>query len=105
MPSATVNTKFFHIRQNNSGGYHITNDDVATNLIVEALNAKDAEAKINEITAPHSSYCSCCGERWCAWIDDEDGTEKPTIYGEEIDESDGPTIIHYFDGHKEKINY
>lgn len=105
MPKATTNTKFFHIRQNNSGGYFIENDYVATNLIIEALDAKDAENRMDSITADYSQFCSCCGARWSAWLDDEDGTEEPTVYGEKIGKNCGSTIIHYFDGRKEKVNY
>lgn len=105
MTDITVQTKFFHFRQNNSGGYFIENDDVAQNLIVEAVNAKDAELKMLDITASHSKYCSCCGKRWSSWIDDEDGTNEPTVFGEKLDESCGSTIIYFFDGKREKINY
>ncbi|MGG1662479.1 DUF7296 family protein [Brevibacillus sp. NRS-1366] len=80
-----INTAFFHIRQNNSGGYFIENDDVAINLIIEAVNAKEAERKMYEITADYSQYCSCYGERWSCWIDDDDGTDEPTVYGEQLD--------------------
>ncbi|MMZ62859.1 hypothetical protein D1872_250850 [compost metagenome] len=101
----TINTKFFHFRQNNSGGYFITNDDVAPNLIVEAMNAKEAEQKMNDITSDYLQFCPCCGERWSSWIDDDDGTEEPTVWGKSLDECKDATIIHYIDGRKEKVNY
>ncbi|MNB81421.1 hypothetical protein D3C75_282030 [compost metagenome] len=101
----TIQTNYFHFRQNNSGGYFIVNDDVAINLIVEAMNANDAEQRMYDITADYSQYCSCCGERWSSWIDDEDGTTEPTIYGRKLDERSESIIIHHIDGRKEKVNY
>jgi hypothetical protein len=105
MPNVNVITRFFHIRQNNSGGYFIENDYVAQNLIIEAMNAKDAERRMGEITAFYSEFCPCCGARWSFWMDDEDGTDEPTVYGEKIDDICGSTIVHYFDGRTERINY
>lgn len=101
----TVETKFFHFRQRNSGGYWIINEDVATNLIIEAINAEDAERKMNEITESYSDYCPCCGVRWPSWANDKDGTKRPTVWGEGIENTEDSIIIYYFDGRKEKVNY
>lgn len=97
---------FFTFRQNNSGGYFIVNDNVAVNLIIEAVNAEDAVDKMSEITENYSEYCDCCGERWSSWwVNDEDGTDKPMIWGEEVNKESGSVVIYYVDGRKEKVNY
>jgi len=104
----TVNTKFFHVRQNNSGGYFINNDEVAAHLIIEARNAAEAESRMHEITAPFSEYCPCCGERWYLSEDDDDGTDMPTIYGKPAEEYEdwfaSSAVIHYYDGSKRKFH-
>ena len=78
---------FYTYRQNNSGGvWH----DCAKYVIIEADNSDEAD-RIAENHKDSPIYfdgcslghdCSCCGDRWHrSW---ENGTEKPTIYGEEI---------------------
>lgn len=110
----TITTKFFYFSQNNSGGYFIQNDTVRAHLIIEAQNAKEAADKGEEIAENYSEYCSCCGQRWSFdWVDDEDGTETPTINGKpakEYIESDKhpvsfgkSAVIYYCDGTKEFI--
>lgn len=107
----TINTKFFTFSQNNSGGYFIINDDVASYLIIEAQNAQEAIDKMEDITLNYSEYCPCCGERWSTWIDDDDGTEEPMIYDCKVKEKSpnrifsSSTIIYYYDGTKEKLWY
>jgi hypothetical protein len=103
-----IDTNFFRFSQNNSGGYFIENEDVAIHLIIEALSAREAKSKMEDITASYSQYCSCCGERWSSWIDDDDGTEEPQIYGEPITTyrpsyRDETCVIYYSDGRKENI--
>jgi hypothetical protein len=108
----TINTKFYTFNQNNSGGYFIENDVVAHYLIVEASNAKEAVEKMQDITTNYSEYCSCCGERWSSWLDDEDGTEEPMVFDTKIKEQEpenkwfgNSTIIYYYDGTIEKLWY
>lgn len=106
-----INTKFFTFSQNNSGGYFIINDDVASYLIIEAQNAQEAIDKMLDITRDYSEYCSCCGERWCDWMDDSDGTAEPMVYGKNVKKESpdrlfsSSTIIYYYDGTKEKLWY
>lgn len=107
----TINTKFFTFSQNNSGGYFIINDDVASYLIIEAQTADEAVNKMNDITADYSEYCSCCGKRWSDWMYDDDGTDEPMVYDTKVKEKSpgrifgGSTIIYYYDGTKEKLWY
>jgi hypothetical protein len=105
----TVNTKFYTFRQNNSGGYDIINDDVAKYLIIEATSATEAINSMYQVTKNYSEYCSCCGERWSSYLDDEDGTDDPMVYDRKVKEIEpeygGSVIIYYFDGSKEKLWY
>lgn len=104
-----IQTKFFTFRQNNSGGYNIINDYVAKYLIIEATNAQEAINKMYDITQDYSEYCSCCGERWSNWVNDEDGTDVPMVYDEEATKQEpeygGSVIIYYYDGIKKKFWY
>lgn len=87
-------TKFFTFNQNNSGGsFDIDlNFGISQYVIIEAENASQA----NEIALGIGLYfygcssgndCPCCGDRWYE-VDDSDGTEFPSIYGEIVVVSD-----------------
>jgi hypothetical protein len=79
--------KWYTYRQNNSGGHFYGYRYV----IVQAESAEKADL----IAQCHDVYfdgcekgidCSCCGDRWYhQW---EEGTDKPSIYGDEIDPND-----------------
>ena len=105
-------SKFYTICQNNSGGYNIQNDDVDQFVCVEADNVEMAKSKFKEILVPYREYCPCCGERWDDdFLDEEDGFDTPTIYGEKHTEfkdkfwcNDGSIIIYYLNGKIEKYN-
>ena len=75
-----IETKFYLFDQNNSGGRYLDNeeDGIAKNICIEAINVDDAISRMREITYNYSDYCTCCGERWSSWIDEEDGTDEPT---------------------------
>lgn len=107
MEKREVETKFFTVSQNNSGGYFIENEDVGHYVIIEAENAKQAEEKLAEITEEYLEYCECCGERWFTWWDDEDGKGEPMIYTETVaeyrDMCGGNAIVYYYDGTKRKF--
>lgn len=78
---------FYTYRQNNSGGSFKITKKIKHFVIIEADSAKEANEK-----AEHTSIyfdgvekeldCPCCGDRWHKVIE-EDGTEKPEIYGED----------------------
>lgn len=102
--------KFYTVRQNNSGGYFINNDDVGEYVVVQANSPKQAENIVEKIIYDHSEYCECCGERWWVNFDNEDGEDFiSNSYGEEIDtktsfyEKDGKAVIYFLDGRKEYI--
>lgn len=107
MEKYEIETKFFTVSQNNSGGYFIDNEDVGHYVIIEAQNVKEAERKISEITEDYSEYCECCGERWFAWWDDKDGKDEPMIYSTPVAEYrdmwGGSAIVYYYDGTKRKF--
>ena len=100
---------FYTDFQNNSGGSFYINDDVRAIVIVEALNAKEAEWKFKQITEDYMSYCECCGERW-SYDCGLDGTEVPMIYDTPIEEYEASyyredCIIYYNDGSKRIYNF
>lgn len=109
---------FFNFNQNNSGGYFVEDLDkgVCEEIIIEADSVEAAVDKLYRIGSDvdgFHNYCSCCGERWNDWIDDDEGTEEPEIYGEPVGRvKAGPfsekAFVHYADGsfklftHKER---
>ena len=89
MPQATVETKFYSFRQNNSGGSFEVNDTIAHNVIIEAINPQHANQIAEDIGiyfdgCQSGADCECCGDRWCR-TDKYDATETPSIYGEPIE--------------------
>ncbi len=103
-----INTKFYTFNQNNSGGYFIVSDNygVCEFVIIEAATFYDAYSKLESIGDNVSNmfnYCTCCGERWSNYGDDDDGTETPEIYGVEVfkikkEHFVSRCFIHYYDG-------
>lgn len=100
---------FFTMSQNNSGGYFVEDDDagVCEYVIIEADSAKDAAEKLDKIgdsVDGFHNFCPCCGERWSAeWLNDDDGDEQPSIYGEPIEKCKKERFrdrcfTHYKDG-------
>lgn len=102
-----IETKFYNFDQNNSGGYFVKSEEhgVCEMVIVEAQNYKEAYARLESIgehVDGFNNYCSCCGERWSNWGDDEDGTEHPMIYDERIEVAKKgmfreTAFVHYYD--------
>lgn len=105
MPARTVNTKFFLFQQNNVRGKYIDNDDVAINIVVEAMNAEDATRKIEKITELYSDYCPCCGRRWDTRAWDEEGKEDWKEFEKFFEKPFNSVIVYYLDGRKEKLTY
>ena len=109
---------FYTYTQNNSGGYFITNDNVAEYVIIEANSIDEANNKAEEIGiyfdgCSFGRDCSCCGDRWCSPYDE---SEKPEIYGDSIEKRIEDTlnkkiffckniIIYYSSGRKVSINF
>lgn len=99
----TVETRFWTQSQNNSGGIfdHDPEKGIGYALCVEAVDAAHAEGRMRQIVAsyPASYDCPCCGDRWSFWLDFDDGTEKPELYGEPLEGGWGyPSYVHYLDG-------
>ena len=106
-------SKFYTIRQNNSGGYDIQNEDVDKFVCVEADNVDTAKSKFEKILAPYREYCPCCGERWNDdFLTEQDGYKVPTIYGGEYKDfkdefyakRNYSIIIYYLNGNIERHN-
>jgi hypothetical protein len=107
--------KFYNFNQNNSGGYFVDDEKygVGEYVIIEASNAEEAWDKLESIGSNVSgfwNYCGCCGERWSNWLDDEDGKERPEIYGVPIDEVKrsmfrNEAYVHYTDGTFKKYKF
>ena len=95
-------SKFYLTDQNNSGGYYIINNDVSVYVIVEADSAKDAKTHLRAITENYSNFCPCCGERWWINLDEDDGNEVPSVYGEPIEKTECDAIVYYLDDTKVK---
>lgn len=110
---------FYTFSQNNSGGsFEFDEHDGITEwVIVEADSAKEAVDRASYIGLYFNGCqkgidCPCCGDRWTNWLDDDDGTEVPSIYGTLIEEyhpmarwfkehDDWTIAVHYKDGNVE----
>ena len=100
--------KWFMFDQNNSGGSFVQNDVVCEYVGIQARNAAEAISTAQTLFEPYSDYCPCCGERWSYDVEDDDGTDVPSIYGESIYESKKSwirekVILHYADGKVERV--
>ena len=80
--------RYFHFSQNNSGGSFHINESVAHHVIIQAYDAKDANTIAQNIGiyfngCETGADCDCCGDRWSEQWSNEQGDEKPLIYGED----------------------
>ena len=107
-----VNTKFWSLNQNNSGGYFINNENVKEYVIIEAPNANECQNKARDIFEDYREYCQCCGERWGdAWLSEGEGREAPKIFGKEINldaelsPGEGNVVIYFIDGTRKYYRY
>ena len=78
--------KFFTFYQNNSFG---RDEGPAKYVIIEASSAKEANdiAELNGIYfdgVQNDIDCPCCGNRWSRQFANEEGTEKPEVFGEVV---------------------
>jgi hypothetical protein len=79
--------RYYMFNQNNSGGRFDVNNEVAHNVIIQAMSAEEA----NRIAEDNGIYfaggggrdCECCGDRWYPCRDDNDATDTPMIYGKD----------------------
>lgn len=77
---------YYTYRQNNSGGSFYVNDKVSIYVIIQALSARDANHRAEDIGiyfdgCNQGMDCPCCGDRWGDMYNEEDGTVEPEIYG------------------------
>lgn len=110
MKEVKVDLKWWTFDQNNSGGYFIQNEDVDHYVAIQAINVEHAKQRAYDLFAEYSEYCSCCGERWHVWVDEQDGHDVPCIYDEPYTELKKSSyrhnmIMHYVDGSKEKYTF
>lgn len=95
--------RWWTFNQNNSGGYFITNEDVAEYVCIEAESAKEAMSRAEALFENYSEYCECCGTRWSTYQQEDEGTESPEVWGESI-YSVSPSYfrsecrLHHWDG-------
>jgi hypothetical protein len=59
LQTITLDLKWWTVRQNNSGGYWITDDDVAMFVMIQAPNVEEAKAIFDRVTAHAQEYCEC----------------------------------------------
>lgn len=83
--------KWFHYRQNNSGGRFVINDNVDVHVLIQAPNAKMANYFAERIGiyfhgVENEWDCECCGDRWSK-CDNTDGAVDPEIYGDKVNVS------------------
>lgn len=114
MTKQMVETKYYTFNQNNSGGRFKEDDNVAGCVIIEALNAANANSRAEEIGIyfDGDGDCSCCGNRWYS-VNEKDGEDEPMIYDKSPfnffnDKNSwkplfNKCIIYYLDGTKDVI--
>lgn len=101
---------YYGFSQNNSGGEFEIDDKVTINVWVEANNAREANAKAEEIGIYFDGVnsemdCECCGDRWSVVIE-TDAQEFPLIsnHGSRwVGDGENHTIIYHADGTVGKI--
>lgn len=109
-----MKTKFFHINQNNSGGYFIENHEkgISEDVIIEAQDndqAWEILSKVGDTVDGFWTSCSCCGDRWSSpWSDD--GKDEPMIYGKSVYQKEESmfhktAFIHRLDGTVERVDF
>ena len=112
-------SKFYTFYQNNIHGDFILNDNLTTEVIVEAHNADEANERFKALGGYFNGLlkqidCPCCGDRWQAQY--KGGTETPTVFDVSVwshkRSDDVPHagdhfdfIIHYLNGGKVSGHY
>jgi len=64
-----METKFYEISQNNTGGSFVTDDKLCHRLFIEASSEDEAIAKAEDLGCywngvDEGADCPCCGDRW-----------------------------------------
>jgi hypothetical protein len=95
---------FYTYIQTNTGGsflgphYIIVEEDSSKRA--DNFAEKETEVYFNGVRDGHD--CECCGDRWSRQWGDDEGTEKPEIYGDPVD--DEWAKIYYQDGRVSELN-
>lgn len=111
-------SKFYHYRQNNSGGSFVysPNSGISVHVVVEANSYEQANALAENIGLyfDGDGDCSCCGRRWTEQWDDSEAEDFPHVYGDPVHEhkpiwnmkwiDNGPEgYVHYLNGRIESF--
>ena len=102
----TIDVKWYHFSQNNSGGHWEIDANVAPDIFIQAASAKEAINKATEF-CDNSNSCECCGDRWYLYGGVE-GFEVPTSYGKPYVEQEAgygrtEARAHHYDGRIETL--
>jgi hypothetical protein len=101
--------RWFTFNQNNSGGFFVRDENVCETVCIQASCAAEAVLRA-AVFCDNSDSCPCCGDRWSFWVEDSDGEEVPSVYGEPIAKLD-PTYcrksakLHYSDGTVKTVEF
>lgn len=83
--------------QNNSGGYFIRNEHLDVYVAIEGFSQIVMNRVFDVVVQNYSSYCDCCGRRWCGL--DYNGHEK-SDFRFKINKEDANCIFYHIDGTK-----
>lgn len=106
--------KWFTFNQNNSGGFFVDDENVCECVIIQAETAEDASRFARRIM-DNSDSCPCCGDRWNFYVDETDGYDVPSVYGEPLigklcslglykrERFRRKAILHYANGERQTV--
>lgn len=105
-----MQTRFYEFGQNNSGGSFDIDDEggIGPRVWIEAGNPEDANDRAESIGLYFNGVadgrdCSCCGSRWSAAWDGDEGEIAPKI-NEKYDFDWHDTVyVHRLDGTIERL--
>jgi hypothetical protein len=104
---------FYEYRQNNTFGTFTINMDVNVHVIIEASSVKQANERAESVGlyfdgCADGMDCPCCGDRWYATWDQDEGDEVPSSSGKPLEnihpewvKAKDSVVIHYDDGSRQ----
>ena len=94
---------YFTYSQNNSGGTFVVDTESGINkhVIIQAESAEKADVFAQSIGIYFDGVeqgidCPCCGDRWFR-VDEDEGCERPEIYGSPAQDYQGRACVHVFE--------
>ena len=109
----TDQAKYYHFRQNNSGGSFVINDRVAHHMVIQAYSAEDANSRALGLGiyfdgCETGEDCECCGDRWYPQESERYATDVPLVHRDPPEKVDdfftppGQPVCHVYhlDGSK-----